>query len=215
MPRYAHVPAFQNGAYFADLDRITTVETGVLLLSVRLPGLSTDAERKSFSRSVARKFGRFAFPDDLVGSLAGWRDRVASRHDRPHSPEGTLYREAVDVRVSADPSWDAEAISVVVTVLFPPGFLPSSSPEISPEIARVEAVNRLSEAEVARELCDRTTDSDRGVLLCDRIQSLWAARCRCVGTIESIDFDLLGTDEMTVDAYLGSFSFDLEFLSPA
>ena len=75
--------------------------------------------------------------------------------------------------------------------------------------------SRLSEAEVARELCDQAADPERGVLLCDRIQSLWAARCRCMGTIESIAFELIGTDEMTVDAYLDSFSFDLEFLSPA
>ena len=34
--RFAHVPAFDDGSYFADLDRITTIETGVLLLQ-KLP----------------------------------------------------------------------------------------------------------------------------------------------------------------------------------
>ena len=52
-----------------------------------------------------------------------------------------------------------------------------------------------------------------GVLLCERLQHLWAERCDCVGTVSEIGFDFVGTDEMTVDAYLNSFSFDLEFLT--
>jgi len=215
MPRYVHIPAFENGGYFADLDRITTVETGVVLLAARPPGLSTDDERTGFARAVARKFRRFAFPDDLSMTLSGWRDRVVSRHDKEHSPEGALYREAIDVRVSAQPEWDAEAVAVVVTVLFPPGFLPASDPEVEPEVAQVLEVSRLTDAGIATELCAGTADSARGVLLCDEIQSRWSSRCECVGMVRAIHFDLLGADEMTVDAYLRSFSLDMEFLSSA
>lgn len=67
--RYAHLPAFRDGSYFVDLDRITTIETGALLLQERTPGLSDDEERSVFARAVARKFGRFAFPDELSVSL--------------------------------------------------------------------------------------------------------------------------------------------------
>ena len=70
MPRYAHVPAFEDGSYFADLDRITTIESGVLLLQGRTAGLSSDEERQAFARAIARKFSRFAFPDDLPRSLS-------------------------------------------------------------------------------------------------------------------------------------------------
>ena len=215
MTRYAYVPAFGDGSYFADLDRITTIETGALLLQERTAGLSDDEERNAFARAVARKFGRFAFPDDLSRSLAKWRDHVVAKHDKEHSPEGTLYRKAEDVRISAIPAWDADTISVAVTVLFPPGFLPPTDPEADPEVGDVNEVSGLPAAVIAQQLCDGVADTGRGVLLCERLQVLWSEQCDCVGTIDSIDFELVGTDEMTVDAYLSSFSFDLEFLSPA
>lgn len=214
MPRYAHLPAFDGGTFFADLDRITTIETGALLLERRSPGLSTDEQRNEFARAVARKFGRFAFPDDLPNSLSNWRDQVVSKHDKEASPEGTLYRRAVDVRISAAPSWDADAIAVVVTVLFPPGFLPLVDPDDNPNVARVEEVSRLSAAEVAQWLCGGTGGDEYGLLLCERMQRLWSDRCECKGSIASVEFALLGTDDMTVEEYLRSFSFDLEFLSP-
>ena len=215
MTRYAQVPSFADGSYFADLDRITTIETGVLLLQDRTAGLSDDEQRNAFARAVARKFGRFAFPDDLSRSLSKWRDHVVAKHDKERSPEGTLYREAVDVRISAAPAWDADVVSVVVTVLFPAGFLPPIDPEADPGVGDVGDMSGLPAAEIAQQLCDGVADTGRGVLLCERLQRLWSEQCDCVGTIDAIDFELVGTDEMTVDAYLSSFSFDLEFLSPA
>ena len=215
MTRFAHVPAFGDGSYFADLDRITTIETGVLLLQDRTPGLSDDEQRNAFARAVARMFERFAFPDDLSRSLSKWRDHVVSKHDKERSPEGTLFREAVDVRVSATPAWDADPVSVVVTVLFPAGFLPPVGTEADPAIGDVAALSGLSAAEIAQQLCAGVADATHGVLLCERLQRLWSEQCDCVGVVDEIDFELVGTDDMTVDSYLRSFSFDLEFLSSA
>ena len=213
--RFAHVPAFDNGSYFADLDRIMTVETGVLLLQERTSGLSDDKQRNAFARAVARKFGRFAFPDDLSRSLSKWRDHVVAKHDKEHSPEGTLYRNAEDVRISATPGWDADTISVVVTVLFRPGFLPSIDPEAIQEVGAVGEVSGHSAAEIAHQLCEGVVDPGHSVLLCERLQRLWSGQCECVGKVDEIDFELIGADEMTVDSYLRSFSFDLEFVSSA
>ena len=213
--QFAYVPAFDDGSYFADLDRITTIETGVLLLQERTLGLLDDEQRNAFTQAVARKFGRFAFPDDLSRSLSKWRDHVVSKHNKERSPEGTLYREAVDVRVSATPAWDADAVSVVVTVLFPAGFLPPIVTEADPAIGDVGALSGLSAAEIAQQLCAGVADATHGVLLCERLQRLWSEQCDCVGVVDEIDFELVGTDDMTVDSYLRSFSFDLEFLSPA
>lgn len=214
MTRFAWLPAYEDGSYFADLDRITTIETGALLLQERRPGLSTDAERNDFARAVARKFGRFAFPDDLPASLNKWRGHVISKHPREQSPEGVLYRSAVDVRITVDPAWDADALSVLVTILFPPGFLPPVDPGANPDVAEIDDVSQLSASVIAQQLCDGVGDPGRGVLLCERLQSLWSEKCECIGTVEEVEFELLGTEDMTVDAYLKSFSFDLEFLTP-
>ena len=77
----------------------------------------------------------------------------------------------------------------------------------------MDEVSGLSAREAASQLCDGVSDPVLCVLLCDRLQRLWSDRCECVGKIDSVSFQLVGSDEMTVDAYLRSMSFDLEFLS--
>lgn len=213
-PRYAHLPAYDNGRFCVDLDRITTIETGVLLRYPRMPGLSTDRDRAAFGKAVARKFGRFPFPDDLPRALARWRHHVVSKHDRAKSPEGTLYRRAVDVRLSALGSWDDDAIDVTVSVLFRPGFLPPTDPDTEPEVGSVEEVASMPAAEIAQRLCDGVSDPQTGALMCERLEQLWADRCAPTGAVRSIEFELVGTDDMTVDTYLNTYPFDLEFLSP-
>ena len=213
-PRYAHLPSYEDGRFYVDLDRITTIETGLLLRYARTPGLSTDRDRATFGKAVARKFGRFPFPDDLPRALAKWRDHVVSKHDKENSPEGTLYRHALDVRVSVLGAWDADAINVTVSVLFPPGFLPPPDPDTDPEVGSVEAITSLPAARIAQMLCDGVAHPQTGALMCERLEQLWADRCAPTGTVRSIEFELLGVDDMTVDAYLNSYSFDLEFLSP-
>lgn len=213
MPRYAHVPALEDGVYFADLDRITTIETGLLLLLDREPGLSSDEERTSFARAVARKFDRHAFPDDLQQSLSKWREHVVSKHGRANSPEGSLYRSAVDVRVCASPGWDADGIDVLVTVLFSPGFLPPADPESEPDVDDVDRIHGLSAADLAGQLISGSIDTRIGGLVCERLGVLWSQRCEPEGRIATVEFALIGTDDMTVDEYLRSVSFDLEFLT--
>lgn len=212
-PRYAHLPAYENGKFCVDLDRITTVETGVLLRYSRVRGLATDWDRAAFGKAVARKFGRFPFPDDLARALARWRDHVVSKYDKENSPEGTLYRHALDVRLSVAGAWDAEVIDVTVSVLLPRGFLPPTDPDADPEVGSVEAITSMPAADIAQRLCDGVSDPQVGALMCERLEQLWAERCAPTGTVRSVAFQLVGVDDMTVDTYLKSYAFDLEFLS--
>ncbi len=213
--RYVHLPSYEDGRYFADLDRISTIETGVLLIYSRSASLTNDRERSDFARALARKFGRFAFPDDLQLSMKKWRDHVISKHNKPNSPEGVLYQKAVDVRLSVDGEWFDDKITVTVKVLFPPGFLPIPDPNVAATIGAVQRVNAMKAPAIAQKLYDGVADLQAGALMCERLQELWADRCEPTGSIQSIEFELLGTDDMTVDVYLASQSFDLEFLSPA
>lgn len=213
LTRFAHIPTYRDGTFCADLDRITTIETGVLLLCDRLSRLDTDQQRLAFSRTVARKFERFAFPDDLAKSIQKWRDQVVSKHGRPHSPEGELYRSALDVLVSAEPSWEAEHIQVTITVLMPAGVLPLVDPDSDPEVGEVEAINKLLTADIAEQLLNGDIDMRLGAFMCNRLQDEWAQKCEPTGVIESIRFQLLGTADLTADEYLNSSRLDLEFLS--
>lgn len=175
----------------------------------------TDQDRATFGKSGSSEFGRFPFPDDLPRALARWRDHVVSKHDKENSPEGRLYRHALDVRLSVADAWDADAIDVTVSVLFPPGFLPPPYPDTDPEVGSIETITSLPATRIAQLLCEGVADPKTGALMCERLEQLWADRCVRTGIVRSIEFELLGVDDMTVDTYLKSYSFDLEFLSPA
>ncbi|MDE0215825.1 MAG: hypothetical protein OXN79_04505 [bacterium] len=213
LTRFAHIPTYRDGAFCADLDRITTIETGVLLACNRMSSLDADQQRLAFAQAVARKFSRFAFPDDLVRSIQKWRNQVISKHGREHSPEGELYRLALDVLVTADPSWDAERIQVTIAVLLPAGILPPPDADADPEVAEVDSINRLSAGEIAKHLLNGDIDMRLGALMCNRLQDEWAHKCEPTGVIESVRFQLLGTADLTAAEYLNSSRLDLEFLS--
>ena len=91
----------------------------------------------------------------------------------------------------------------------------TDDPEANQQVGDVGSVSNLSAAQVAQQLCDGVTDASRGVLLCERLQSLWSQQCDRFGTIKNVEFEFDGSDEMTVHGYLESFSFDLEFLTSA
>lgn len=212
--RYAHVPAYSDGFCFADLDRIVTVETGVLLSHERRIGLSTDQQRNRFAQAVARKFNRFAFPDDVPASLDKWRKRVMDKHDKADSSEGRLFAEAADVRILADRDWNADELRISVILLFEPGFLPPDiDPDAEQQVGEVDGVSGLSAAVIARQLCDGVDDPNRGALLCERLQNIWSSLCTRVGVVDEIDFKLESLEGMTAGEYRDSFSLDLEFLS--
>jgi len=112
-PQFVRIPAVPR--LVADLDRITTIEKAVLAGWERIQGCSTDAERRGFARALARKDSRFAFPDDFGATVAGLRARVLAKHDRK-SPEGAALREhLLEIRVTAEPEWNAEAVTAFLT----------------------------------------------------------------------------------------------------
>jgi len=112
-PQYVRIPAVPR--LVADLDRITTIEKAVLAGWERTQGCSTDAERRGFARALARKDSRFAFPDDFGAAVAGLRARVLAKHDRD-SPEGAALREhLLEIRVTAEPDWNAGAVTAFLT----------------------------------------------------------------------------------------------------
>jgi len=110
-PRYAYIPALADQNLVADLDRIMTVEKGVVAKWQRVQGCSSDADRRNLAQALARKRARMAFPDDfseLVGTL---KDRMKEKHDR-QSPEGQALRSLREIRVQASPSWEADEVSL-------------------------------------------------------------------------------------------------------
>jgi hypothetical protein len=111
-PQYAFIPALAEKYLVADLDRVMTLEKAVAMQWERIPGCSTDAERRALGQALARKRIRFAFPDDFTQFSKKLQRRLQEKHDKS-SNEGDALRTVREIRVRASPSWDASEIELM------------------------------------------------------------------------------------------------------
>lgn len=101
----------------ADLRRVMSVHKDVLQTWERQSGFSNDMTRLRFAAALERKFGQFAFPDDFDRAISKFRQRVWSRHTKPGSEPGAVYRSLYQIRFRADPDWSAEVREISVIVI--------------------------------------------------------------------------------------------------
>lgn len=95
-----------------DLSQAMTVHKSVIAKLTRASGLRTDRDRTAFADAIARKYGRFAFPDAFAeGVLRSLRARIKKSHGRA-SDQGRTYASIDSVRVAASPSWDSSDVTV-------------------------------------------------------------------------------------------------------
>jgi hypothetical protein len=99
---------------FADLDFVITAEKALLVDAELARGLPDEASQRRFAVGVGRVFSRFAFPDDLSYVFRGLVGRVRDKHARD-SDEGRALEALEEIRLTAVPGWDADAIDVFVT----------------------------------------------------------------------------------------------------
>jgi len=123
-PRYAYVPGAASRMLVADLDRVMTIEKGLLAKWARETGCPTDQDQRCFAEALARKRARFAFPNDFVSMVEGLRDRITQKHAK-ESPEGTCLRMLREIRVAALPRWDATSVSLLFWFIVAEGESPA------------------------------------------------------------------------------------------
>ena len=116
--RYAVVPSLAAERLVADLDRVMTVEKALLAYyrESRLPGCVTDAERRALASSLARRRGRFAFPDDFAEGVGRMVDHIVAKHGK-ESPLGRFLAGLVDIRALCT-DWEAEAPTVIILFVY-------------------------------------------------------------------------------------------------
>lgn len=99
-PRYVHIPGLGDH-HFADLDIVAVASKPDLATQPNEPGVSTDLEIRTFGAAVARRFGRFAFPDEVGRFLEPLRKVMQSKVGNPRSPLGVVLDEVVELRIEA------------------------------------------------------------------------------------------------------------------
>jgi hypothetical protein len=111
-PRFAFVPGLASLGLVADLDQVMTVEKPLLTSWQNTRGCQTDNDQRAFAAAVARKFARFAFPDDFVQLIGNFTDLVKRKHGRMQSEEGQALAALREIRVAATPDWNASSIQL-------------------------------------------------------------------------------------------------------
>ena len=101
----------------ADLRRVMSVHKDVIQTWERQAGFSHDIARLRFAAALERKFGQFAFPDDFDEATKHFRQRVWSRHGKPNSEPGKVYRSLDQIRFGAEPSWTADKREITVIAI--------------------------------------------------------------------------------------------------
>lgn len=215
-PTYAAMPALGDDAV-ADLDRVMTVEKGWLSLAGYMQGWTTDSQIRKFQATVARRYERFAFPDDFTKAAGKLRDKVLSKHGKLTSPEGQLFSSVCQIRVRAEPHWSSPDVEVMLSFILPAGTLgevpdeADGDPSLSETLKWLSARQRSS-TEIAERILSESNPGARDVLW-TRIAEAWARTCKPYGCIGSIFGEARDAGEYPISEYWESAPLDVDYLS--
>lgn len=122
-PRFAHLPALGE-TDFADLEIVITVSKVSVLGKNKIRGLLSDADIRRFATSVARKYGRFAFPDEVTPWLTPLQKVLTSKARKDNTPLGALLKQIVELRVEALSGWSSPPFELALIVIVEADVLP-------------------------------------------------------------------------------------------
>jgi hypothetical protein len=239
-PRYVAVPG-QCGDVFADLDVIATLEKDALVgIANGDPGPEEASERR-FGRSVARRFGRFAFPDEVVPWLTPLADIVTSKYGKD-SGEALALEAVVELRVESESGWTSPPYDLTLVVVVRSGTLPELEEEqqftapasLQQWLRGRDGALRRTPGEIANRLFTReqgaggasTASPHERYHLWLALAEAWAAKCVPRGADRSsqsvldavtggvITPDIVSDDEYSLSRYRRSERLDVEHLSP-
>jgi hypothetical protein len=110
-PNYVYIPGLADSSLVADLDRIMTVEKSIITTWTPIRGCIAENDARHIGQHLGRKFSRFAFPDDFNQFIHPLQRRLSDKHNR-QTQEGDALRKLQEIRIQADPNWNAAEITV-------------------------------------------------------------------------------------------------------
>lgn len=220
-PQYVAIPRLGID-FFADLDGITTVLKTALLSSERVAGIETDQEVREFAFSVARRFGRFAYPDEVVECLQPLTRTLQSKARKEQSPLGRLLTQVHSLRMECE-DWTMTPYELTLIVVMEPDAIPF--PEDVDEVPA--SLNQLSSnglTDQVNQLVQYLRDDGRNpterYFGWQYLADAWALQCETIADsndlssfVGSVTAELVSVDGFPLSRYLASDSLDLDYLS--
>lgn len=214
-PQYVAVPAVGPDS-FADLDRIMTVDKRLIIKCRHGVGVGAEPEDvRRFAQAVARKFGRYPFPNYFIESVEPLRSRILRRWDKPTSPEGQVLDDLVQIRVQPVPiEKPTSDTDLTLVFIMRQGSLPILADPPVPSQKIIEWLGTPKPpSEIARELVNQATGQDDKSYLYNKLAEAWAALCLLNSPIRSISGEMISEDEYVLSDYWKSERLDLDQLS--
>lgn len=211
--------------YFADLEGITTVAKAALVTCERRVGVHTDQEVREFAFSVARRFGRFAYPDEVVRSLGPVKKSIQAKAARPNSPLGEALARVHSFRVICE-NWAIAPYELTLVVVMEAAVVPSDLDALieEPTLARDLGVgsDKTLKEQINACLTKLQESDDAGEIyyVWQHLADCWALQCEeeanvlgFCDTVASVVAEVVAIDEFPMSRYLASESLDLDYLS--
>lgn len=209
--------------FFADLDGITTVMKTALLSSERVRGVKTDQEIREFAFSLARRFGRFAYPDDVVECFKPLTEALRSKARKENTPLGKVLADVHSFRVHCG-DWSTEPYALTLVVILEPATVTSDLDDIGD---CPEDLIRLGDKATGERISAYATYLNNGgrnpterYFGWQLLAEAWAQRCEetaaargLTAIVSSVTAQLTSTDELPMSQYLETESLDLDYLS--
>lgn len=225
---YAALHELGDGCY-VDLEMVVTLPKALLSAAPRTRGVIKDEHVRRFAGSVARKYGRFAFPDDVVRALDPLRDVLRSKARKEQSPLGRILADVYAIRIeAAAPGWETPPYDLQLIVIFQPGIVPEfpdgEFPD-EPTALREQVLGKSQPIEarinqLATEYGSDTRTADERYWLIIWLAQAWAARCEKTAkdagidsVVRSVSPDVVTVDEFPLSRYNNSEDLDLDYLS--
>ncbi len=114
-PRFGFLSATPEGVV-ADFSRTMSVTKELLVTWDKKRGCEDENQQLEFARALETFFGRFAFPDDFVASVASLRKAILSKYSKGESELGKAVRSIREIRVFPHASW-SDKTSVPITFI--------------------------------------------------------------------------------------------------
>ncbi|MFE3195069.1 hypothetical protein ACFXHA_39105 [Nocardia sp. NPDC059240] len=226
-PRYAYLPELGT-TWFADLEVVATVDKLVIADLAPKRGVVTDADIRKFGNAVARKFGRFAFPDEVVPWLSKLERIAYDGSGKPNSPLGRALEDVLELRIEAISGWDKPPFDLRLLVVVEPGVVPifedDEYPDLPAELGRwldADPGSIRTHKQIAERLYS-TNDPVERYFLWHALGGAWAAMCQpsddAAIVVHSavmggaLGSDVVAADELTYDRYRRTELLDVDHL---
>jgi len=213
--------------HFACLETVVTLPKAILATASRQRGLVQDEHVRRFAGSVSRKYGRFAFPDDVVRTLDPLRGVLRSKARKEQTPLGRILASVYGIRVeAAGQNWFASPYDLMLVIIFEPGVVPDFDGHLPDEPRglrdRVVGTGKniaVRSSQIADQFHAASDPVERYWLIMMLAES-WAAQCEAAAAregvqavVRSVRHDVVTVDDFPLSRFNNSEDLDLDYLS--